>query len=258
MILLMPGFAGLMLFKRMAVRRLSRKGLDSVKDLSSILMLSLVSSALYDVMIRIINCYSSRQYQTTFGKLVRSEMYQPIELILMIAIALILSTLLAAAENKKLIYKAARRLRITSHYGDDDVWTLINNSPDTSWVFVRDHTVDLVYFGVVEQYSDPGETRELLLSDVSVYSNTGDGEHLYDVAKLYVSRADDELTIEIPAFDSESSQGDMENNDAESGTEKASTRGKRKSWWPFRSKAASETADQTISTETEKMIRKAR
>jgi hypothetical protein len=37
--------------------------------------------------------------------------------------------------------------------------------------FVRDNKLNLVYYGLLEQYSDPGETRELLLSNVSVYTN---------------------------------------------------------------------------------------
>lgn len=196
-ILLMPGISGLMLYKRVAVRRQSKKGMDSLKDLFSVIMISVVSSALYDLGLGVINRIAHGQHEGTFGKLVNTEMFQPNELFAMMGIAILLSVGLAAVENKKLIYRIARKIRITTHYGDDDVWTFINNSPDTSWIFVRDHRLELVYYGLIEQYSDPGEDRELLLSDVSVYTNDT-GEELYKVDKLYICRDSNELTIEIP------------------------------------------------------------
>ena len=80
------------------------------------------------------------------------------------------------------------------------VYTL-HNSPDTgSWLYVRDHQEELVYYGWVEAYSESGDDRELLLSDVEIYTNETD-EPLDSVPLLYVSRDAYDFTIEIPPKD---------------------------------------------------------
>ena len=199
LILVIPGILGLELYKKIAVRRLANKGLESLRDIPSIIIIALVSSGIYDVCAKLLSRALNRDISMTFQKLLNTEMFEAIELFILIIIAVLFALLFAFIENRKIIYRIARRIKITNHYGDDDVWTYMNKSPDLSWLFVRDHTTDLVYYGLIEQYSDPGEIRELLLSDVSVYTNDT-GEHLYDVNKLYISRNANEITIEVPEF----------------------------------------------------------
>ena len=70
--------------------------------------------------------------------------------------------------------------------------------PATNWVFVRDHKLDLVYFGCVRVFSESKDERELILDDVEVHTNTRPSEKLYCAKAMYLSRNRYDLTIEIP------------------------------------------------------------
>ncbi len=75
-------------------------------------------------------------------------------------------------------------------------------SPDVEWVWVRDHTRNLVYEGYIQAFSDTTPLREILLSEVKVYSNES-SELLYKIPILYLGRNPNELTIEIPPISRE-------------------------------------------------------
>jgi len=101
----------------------------------------------------------------------------------------------------KLINWIGRKIGATHRFGDEDVWEYFHNSPDTgSWLYVRDHKEELVYYGWLEAYSESGDERELLLSDVEVYRDETD-EPLDAVPLLYVSCDAYDFTIEIPPKD---------------------------------------------------------
>ncbi|MBM3327201.1 MAG: hypothetical protein FJY65_09570 [Calditrichaeota bacterium] len=115
--------------------------------------------------------------------------------------ALILSYPLALISNKGLINKIGKKLHITKRISDKDVWLDFHNLPidelNNGWMFVRDLKTKLVYYGYIYSFSESRDVRELILSDVSVYTND-EAEHLYEVKFLYLTRNRDELTIEVP------------------------------------------------------------
>lgn len=117
----------------------------------------------------------------------------------------VLSFLAAYCFTYKAVLRFGRRVRVTRRFGDEDVWTYFQELSGVEWVFVRDHKQDLVYYGWIQAYSDPGESREMLLRDVDVYDNTGEGNLLYSTPVLYLARAEGDLSIE--AADSDSMKG---------------------------------------------------
>ena len=70
------------------------------------------------------------------------------------------------------------------------------------WLVVRDHSTNVFYYGFVHAWSDSNdEQRELILLDVSVYSND-DGSFLYQTEYLYLERPKGVLSIETPTLPS--------------------------------------------------------
>jgi hypothetical protein len=53
----------------------------------------------------------------------------------------------------------------------------------------------LYYFCWIQSFSDSGKERELLLRDVDVFSEES-GECLYKIDIMYISRKQDEITLE--------------------------------------------------------------
>lgn len=113
---------------------------------------------------------------------------------------LVLALFFAYGHRFNWINRVAQKMGATNRAGDEDVWHFLHNATEkegaSEWVVVRDHKVGLQYFGSVSHWSESGEDRELLLMQVSVFSNA-DGQKLYDCEHIYLCRNKDDLTIEI-------------------------------------------------------------
>jgi len=73
--------------------------------------------------------------------------------------------------SKKTIIRVFQKWKLTTRYGDDDVWCYFLNSPDIEWIYVHNKETNLTYYGKISAYSDSAEKRELLLEDVIVYES---------------------------------------------------------------------------------------
>ncbi len=88
----------------------------------------------------------------------------------------------------KLLTKLARFLKASDRYGDDGIMAAFLSSEQLhnkgEWLVVRDHSTNVFYNGHVHAWSVANdEQRELILLDVSVYSNI-DGSFLYQTDYL--------------------------------------------------------------------------
>lgn len=111
--------------------------------------------------------------------------------------AVALAILLSALLNYKLLHRIAHALRVSRKFGDLDVWSFVFNSPEVEWVVVRDLAHNLAFEGWVQAFSPTFAQNELLLRDVKVLENDS-GKEMYTIGALYISRNQDDLTIEIP------------------------------------------------------------
>jgi len=106
-------------------------------------------------------------------------------------------------DTHKWITRLGRGLNVTKRFGDEDVWEFFHNMSGIEWwVFVRDHKLDVIYYGWVVAYSDSDKERELLLKNVDVFSAVapGDAARLYTCQVLYVCRDKSDISIEIPSL----------------------------------------------------------
>jgi hypothetical protein len=106
----------------------------------------------------------------------------------------------------KLLAKIARFIRASNRYGDDGAMAAFLSSEQLhekgEWLVIRDNSTNLFYHGFVHAWSDSSdEQRELILLDISVYSND-DGIFLYQTDYLYLERPKGVLSIETPTLPS--------------------------------------------------------
>jgi hypothetical protein len=127
-----------------------------------------------------------------------------------------LALVAAYSYRYKTINKFGQRIGATTHYGDEDVWDFFHHSPAVSgnWVTVRDHKFKLNYQCWIQEFSDTGKERELLLREVQVY-NDETGDCLYTRDVMYISRKNDELTIEATIVSPEMLGEELKSNDSE-------------------------------------------
>lgn len=111
-------------------------------------------------------------------------------------IGLTLAVIASYLHTYSIITWLLRIIRATNRVADEDIWELFHNSKKTNdWLFIRDHKLNLIYFGYIARYSDSGKERELVIDDVSVFDENS--VLLYECPSMYVSRKNFDLTIEI-------------------------------------------------------------
>lgn len=102
--------------------------------------------------------------------------------------------------NHKLVYRIAKKFKISNKHGDGDIWEYVFSSADVEWVVIRDEE-GIIYQGSVTAYSEKDEKRELLLSNVRVYNEE---EWLYDMFSIYFNfDTSSKIKIEIQKEDND-------------------------------------------------------
>ena len=117
----------------------------------------------------------------------------------------ILTYLLSYLNHYNIANPFGQWIKATKRFGDEDVWHYFHNSSigqNHDWFIVRDLKANLSYYCSIAAWSDSGKNRELVLYDVSVFSNST-SEHYYDTQHMYLSRNIDDLIIEIPPANAE-------------------------------------------------------
>jgi len=226
-LLLLPGLLGSKIYRKL--RGKTEK--QSWEDFAEILLFSITSYLFYFALVGVFHFAhskladdkstpkapsslpTSQQAAPTPSSTTQSSPFQPFiddtspldwkgitaASVLSVVVAFVTSAIATRQVVNKICYWAGA----TGRQGDACVWSLFNQNyaPPTEyqWAFVRDLKSNVVYFGQIRFYSDPGEFHELVLNDVTVYKND-DGERLYESRVLYVARSAGELSIEFPAL----------------------------------------------------------
>ncbi len=198
--LALPGILGSAIYRKLRGRTTKRVW----ENLIEILLFSVVSYALYGAALEFYSYLSLRGSEsgTDAGKLhalqALFDSKPPVvwyEILVASSVGVALGFAASYAHKFKLLIRMALRMRATDRAGDEDVWDYVFNDPRTEWVLVRDHKLNLMYFGYVRSYSDSEKERELLLENVDVYQNAT-GEKLYATEVLYLSRQRHDLSVE--------------------------------------------------------------
>src|SRR5262249_34487837 len=121
------------------------------------------------------------------------------EIIEALGVSIVGSILTLYAENRKLFTRFVQKIGATRTYGDEDVWDFVFNSRSetVNFVHLRDFEQQVVYAGFVEVFSETGQLRELVISNVIVYDF--DGLEMYKVPRLYLARERHNVHIEFPS-----------------------------------------------------------
>jgi len=111
-------------------------------------------------------------------------------------ISIFIGIIVSIVYNYKLVNRIGNFLCITNKYGDEDVWEYMFNSPNIEWIFIRDYEKELTYFGYVKNFSDSKKDREILLTNVTVY--TFKNSKLIDTIPAVYLFITEKCVIEIP------------------------------------------------------------
>ena len=123
--------------------------------------------------------------------------FNKVEIILSYILSIPLGLLYGYLGSKNLINKLFQRLKLSNRYGDNDIWCYFFSAVDVDWVFLRDKTSNLTYYGKLRAGSDTEKRREIVLEEVSVYTSDT-SKHLYDIQTIYLELDNYSFSIESP------------------------------------------------------------
>lgn len=133
-----------------------------------------------------------------------------------VAFATAISPLVAIAAawlvNYKILNKISQKIRVSSKFGDENLFSFFLNSKEVNWVYLRDKSASLSYCGQVVSYSECEKIQEIVLSNVKVFDYETSDE-LYEVSLIYLSNPLGKLVIEVPMITTEKKSHDNEEAD---------------------------------------------
>lgn len=97
----------------------------------------------------------------------------------------------------KVLNNFLQKIKLTTRFGDGDVWSHFLNMEIVEWVIVRDKQNNLAYFGNVRSYSEANDKREILLEKVDVYTSDT-WIKLYSSEAVLLELNDKQFSIELP------------------------------------------------------------
>ncbi len=219
--LLLPGAIAATLYWKLKGRA-TRKDWE---DFLEVIIFSIISYLLYALITYILsffnfiwNIFGLRAKEFTYFQAFFSDAV-PLDLTEVFYASLLsipLAVVAAYSYKYKTINKVGQKIGATTRFGDEDIWDFFHHSPAIrgNWTTVRDHKLKLYYLCWIQAFSDTGKERELLLREVDVY-NDDTGECLYKTDVMYLSRKNDELTIEATIVTPEAPSKEPTTSDAE-------------------------------------------
>ncbi len=124
-----------------------------------------------------------------------------------LACSILVALLASATINYKVINKIARILKISTKYGDENLFSYYLNLDEVNWVYVRDKEDNLTYKGQIVMHSESSGIQELVLSDVDVYQYS-DSEYLYSTPSIYFCKNVGKFKIEAAITTNEGNSDD--------------------------------------------------
>jgi hypothetical protein len=125
----------------------------------------------------------------------QKPLINPTEIFLATIISPFIAALAALTVNHKVINKIAKKLKISTKYGDENLFSFFLNSQNIDWIYVRDIQNNLTYQGRVVSFSENDGMQELVMSEVTVFKYET-SEEFYSIPLLYLSKPSGKFIIE--------------------------------------------------------------
>ena len=193
--LFLPGIISLLIIDTLTVHRKWEKFTFSLYSF----VLGLLNYLLW-YPISCIEYFNERNYNFLLGISKSSDINIEGIIVVTAFVSIPLGLLLTWIINSKLIFKIARKIKISEKIDDLDIWDYVFTTvKDTEWILIRDYENDRVYEGWVKAFSQTSEknVNEVFMIDVQVYVNST-AEPLYTTPGMYFSCRRENVIVEFP------------------------------------------------------------
>ncbi len=193
-IILIPGAIATLIFGKLILH----KEWNSFRFVLYSILFGIVSYLILQLVINGLNLFRDNKLPelTIWNNLNNASSIPYKEVALASAFSIAIAFIVSLVENKKYINRIAGFIRVSSKYGDENLYSMFLNSKDVEYVYLRDIKNQLTYHGWVKSFSENENIAEIRLSDVGVY-NYSDSQLLYEVGEVYLSLNKQEIIIEL-------------------------------------------------------------
>ncbi len=203
-IMLLPGYLGAQVYRSLG-KSASERAMKSWGDFLQVLVFALVGQLPGAALSRVVDWWHPPALFTLSDATLAAPHWL-FDLFVPFCVATVVGMAAAVVESRRLVHRWIAQPLGIQRRDDEEVWINLMDSKQLQWVFLRDYRHGLVYKGWVELYSDSGANRGLVLQDVEVFDNAS-GAHLYEVHRLYISRDQHDISVEIMKTSTEDADG---------------------------------------------------
>lgn len=195
-----PGYIGFSICQKLKSSSHLENSHPQWRLVFNVFVFTLVSYILYDLINSIISNFTHSSPVSLFEVFTIQSKYLSVsEMINLILISIAIGIIHATFENYHIVTKIFNWLKVTNVSTGEDVWSYCVKDRRFEWIIFRDFKNGLSFLGHIDKYSLSDNTREILLTDVDVYSSS-DSKYLYHCDCIYLSRENHEFSIEVNAM----------------------------------------------------------
>lgn len=114
---------------------------------------------------------------------------------LAVVLAVPVAFMASSCINYKIFNKLAGALKVSSKFGDENLFSYFMNGGDIDWVYIRDRNSQLTYEGQVMSFGENESCHEIVLANVKVYTYAN-SKLCYEVPYMYLCKPFGEIVIE--------------------------------------------------------------
>ena len=127
--------------------------------------------------------------------------------------AILIGYVAATSDNHKWINWLGQLIGFSNKYGDENLFSFFLSREDVQEVNIHDITNNLTYNGLIREYSETDEFKEIVLEEVKVYPyDDPDKGPSYSLKMLYLVRPKDNLVIEVPLVNNQPIKNEQSNH----------------------------------------------
>lgn len=189
-ILLTPGAVASIIFEKLTIH----KKWNSFQFIANSILFGAISYLIAQLAFNI--CRNDSSFDNFWLNLPSKEI--PFAAVIKAIIASIfIGFICAGLDNYKIVNRIGKFLKLTTKYGDENLYSYFLNADNVNEIYFRDIPNNITYHGMINSYSETNEFKEIVLRDVKVYDYTT-SNFMYDLDKVYLSRPKDGIIIEVP------------------------------------------------------------
>lgn len=122
-----------------------------------------------------------------------------------LSISIFIGFICAGLDNYKFVNRIGKFLKLTTKYGDENLYSYFLNADNVNEIYFRDIPNNITYHGMINSYSETSDFKEIVLRDVKVYDYET-STFMYELDKVYLSRPKDDIIIEVPFINNTKSE----------------------------------------------------